>query len=55
VHRLVAGQGGRALHGRQTLAAQSFTKEIIPPYFSVKEAVFPFAKFPGVDPISVRK
>jgi carbamoyl-phosphate synthase large subunit len=25
--------------------------EIIPPYFSVKEAVFPFNKFPGVDPI----
>ncbi|WP_033954125.1 hypothetical protein, partial [Pseudomonas aeruginosa] len=22
-----------------------------PPFFSVKEAVFPFAKFPGVDPI----
>jgi len=26
-------------------------REIIPPYFSVKEAVFPFNKFPGVDPI----
>jgi carbamoyl-phosphate synthase large subunit len=25
--------------------------EVIPPYFSVKEAVFPFNKFPGVDPI----
>jgi len=25
--------------------------EIVPPYFSVKEAVFPFNKFPGVDPI----
>lgn len=35
----------------QTLASQSFTKEIIPPYFSVKEAVFPFNKFPGIDPI----
>ncbi|MCC6373337.1 MAG: carbamoyl-phosphate synthase large subunit, partial [Moraxellaceae bacterium] len=35
----------------QSLASQNFTKEIIPPYFSVKEAVFPFAKFPGVDPI----
>jgi len=35
----------------QTLVSQGFTKEIIPPYFSVKEAVFPFAKFPGVDPI----
>ncbi|MCF7981667.1 MAG: carbamoyl-phosphate synthase large subunit [Pseudomonadales bacterium] len=34
-----------------TLAEQGFTKEIIPPYMSVKEAVFPFNKFPGVDPI----
>jgi carbamoyl-phosphate synthase large subunit len=25
--------------------------EVVPPYFSVKEAVFPFARFPGVDPI----
>jgi carbamoyl-phosphate synthase large subunit len=25
--------------------------EVVPPYFSVKEAVFPFNKFPGVDPI----
>ncbi len=25
--------------------------EVIPPYFSVKEAVFPFNKFPGVDPV----
>jgi len=35
----------------QTLEQQKFTKEIIPPYFSVKEAVFPFNKFPGIDPI----
>jgi carbamoyl-phosphate synthase large subunit len=34
-----------------TLAAQGFTKELVPDYFCVKEAVFPFAKFPGVDPI----
>ena len=34
-----------------SLADQNFTTEIIPKYFSVKEAVFPFAKFPGVDPI----
>ncbi|MCE1244595.1 carbamoyl-phosphate synthase large subunit [Oryzomicrobium sp.] len=33
----------------QSLASQGVTKEVIPPYFSVKEAVFPFAKFPGVD------
>jgi carbamoyl-phosphate synthase large subunit len=35
----------------QSLAQQQFTHERIPPYYSVKEAVFPFAKFPGVDPI----
>jgi carbamoyl-phosphate synthase large subunit len=35
----------------QTLESQGFTSEIIPPYFSVKEAVFPFNKFPGIDPI----
>lgn len=35
----------------QTLAQQGITKEIIPPYFCVKEAVFPFVKFPGVDTI----
>ena len=35
----------------QTLAAQGIAGEIIPPYFSVKEAVFPFIKFPGVDTI----
>jgi carbamoyl-phosphate synthase large subunit len=34
-----------------SLESQGFTKEIIPPYFSVKEAVFPFRKFPGVDTI----
>jgi carbamoyl-phosphate synthase large subunit len=40
----------RCMVGR-TLAEQGVTKEVIPPYFSVKEAVFPFAKFPGVDTI----
>ncbi|MEO8630970.1 MAG: carbamoyl-phosphate synthase large subunit, partial [Betaproteobacteria bacterium] len=35
----------------QTLAAQGMKTEIIPPYYSVKEAVFPFLKFPGVDTI----
>ncbi|MES2369880.1 carbamoyl-phosphate synthase large subunit [Thiobacillus thioparus] len=34
-----------------SLKTQAFEKEIIPPYFSVKEAVFPFRKFPGVDTI----
>jgi len=35
----------------QTLADQGITQEVTPPYFSVKEAVFPFVKFPGVDTI----
>ncbi len=35
----------------QSLEYQGFTEEIIPNYFSVKEAVFPFNKFPGIDPI----
>ncbi|RMW96834.1 carbamoyl-phosphate synthase large subunit [Allofranklinella schreckenbergeri] len=35
----------------QTLAQQGVTEEVTPPYFSVKEAVFPFVKFPGVDTI----
>ncbi len=35
----------------QTLAQQGITREITPPYYCVKEAVFPFNKFPGVDPI----
>jgi len=35
----------------QTLVDQSVTKEIHPSHFSVKEAVFPFAKFSGVDPV----
>jgi carbamoyl-phosphate synthase large subunit len=33
----------------QTLAEIGFTGEIVPAHFSVKEAVFPFIKFPGVD------
>ncbi|WAW04883.1 carbamoyl-phosphate synthase large subunit [Oxalobacter formigenes] len=35
----------------QSLEQQGIEKEVIPPYFSVKEAVFPFVKFPGVDTI----
>ena len=35
----------------QTLASQGLSFEIDPPYYSVKEAVFPFVKFPGVDTI----
>ncbi|HEY5779037.1 MAG TPA: carbamoyl-phosphate synthase large subunit [Terrimicrobiaceae bacterium] len=33
----------------QTLKELNFTKEILPTHYSVKEAVFPFIKFPGVD------
>jgi len=35
----------------QSLADQGVTGEVVLPYFSVKEAVFPFIKFPGVDTI----
>ncbi|MCE7031316.1 carbamoyl-phosphate synthase large subunit [Lysobacter sp. GX 14042] len=40
----------RCMAGR-TLASQGATEEVIPGYYSVKEAIFPFAKFQGVDPI----
>jgi carbamoyl-phosphate synthase large subunit len=33
----------------ETLTSLGFTREVVPPYTSVKEAVFPFIKFPGVD------
>jgi carbamoyl-phosphate synthase large subunit len=35
----------------QRAAGKGVKGEVVPPYFSVKEAVFPFNKFPGVDPI----
>ena len=35
----------------KTLKEQGITKEIIPKFYSVKEAILPFLKFPGVDPI----
>ena len=34
-----------------SLSEQGMTTERVPPYYSVKEAVFPFVKFPGVDPL----
>jgi carbamoyl-phosphate synthase large subunit len=40
----------RVMAGK-TLKEVGFTQEVVPTYFSVKEAVFPFSKFPGVDPI----
>ena len=35
----------------QSLDSQGIGEEVVPPYYSVKEAVFPFVKFPGVDTI----
>ena len=46
----LADIGAQVMAGK-SLADIGFTEEIIPGYFSVKEAVFPFDKFPGVDPI----
>ena len=46
----LADIGAQVMAGK-SLAEIGFTKEIIPSYFSVKEAVFPFNKFPSVDPI----
>ena len=40
----------RCMAGK-TLAEQGATTEIVPSYYSVKEAIFPFAKFQNVDPI----
>jgi carbamoyl-phosphate synthase large subunit len=40
----------RCMAGK-SLAEQGITEEVIPEYYSVKEAVFPFVKFPGIDPI----
>jgi carbamoyl-phosphate synthase large subunit len=46
----LAKVAARCMTGR-TLVQQGCTREVVPPYFSVKEAVFPFIKFPGVDTI----
>ena len=48
--RPLAKIAARAMVG-QSLKSQGVTEEIVPSYFSVKESVFPFAKFPGVDPL----
>ncbi len=42
--------GARVMTGRK-LKSMDGVAEIVPPYFSVKEAVFPFTKFPEADPI----
>ncbi len=44
----LAKVAARCMTGR-SLRKQGMLKEVIPAYFSVKEAVFPFIKFPGVD------
>lgn len=41
----------RCMVGQKLSDQRNVKGEVIPPYFSVKEAVFPFNKFPGVDPI----
>ena len=50
IGRPLAKIAARCMAGR-SLAEQGMTEEIVPPYYAVKEAVFPFVKFPGVDPI----
>ncbi len=46
----LASLAARLMAG-ETLDDVGFTEEIVPPYVSVKEAVFPFNKFPGTDPV----
>jgi carbamoyl-phosphate synthase large subunit len=41
----------RCMAGQRLSDQRGVKGEVIPPYFSIKEAVFPFNKFPGVDPI----
>ncbi len=48
--RPLAKIAARCMAG-QSLKSQGATEEVIPKYYSVKEAVFPFIKFPGVDPL----
>jgi len=48
--RALAKISARCMVG-QSLESQGIVGEVIPPYYSVKEAVFPFIKFPGVDTI----
>ena len=46
----LAKVAARAMAG-VSLAQQQITRECVPPYYAVKEAVFPFIKFAGVDPL----
>ena len=45
----LAKYAAQVMSGERTLKEIGFTEEVIPPHIAVKEAVFPFAKFPGVD------
>ena len=47
--RQLAKVAARCMVGK-TLQAQNALDEIVPEHYSVKEAVFPFNKFPGIDP-----
>jgi carbamoyl-phosphate synthase large subunit len=47
----LAKVAARCMAGQIAGALKAFAIEVTPPYFSVKEAVFPFVKFPGVDTI----
>jgi carbamoyl-phosphate synthase large subunit len=46
----LASLAARVMLG-ETLEGLGFVEEVAPPYVSVKEAVFPFSKFPGTDPV----
>ncbi|MFO8141617.1 MAG: carbamoyl-phosphate synthase large subunit, partial [Marinobacter sp.] len=46
----LAAVAARVMSGK-TLKELNFTREIVPTYYAVKESVFPFNKFPSVDPI----
>ncbi len=48
--RPLAKIAARVMAG-QSLAAQGISGQVNLPFFAVKESVFPFAKFPGVDPL----
>ena len=50
IGRPLAKIAARCMAG-QSLMEQGFTEEVVPNHYSVKEAVFPFLKFPGVDPL----
>ncbi len=50
IGKSLAKIAARCMIGK-SLDSQGFSKEVVPTTFAVKEAVFPFVKFPGVDPI----